>query len=790
MLKNHLKIAWRNILRHPGYSLLNITGFGMGIAASFVLLIYVRQEMSYEQHFEQHDKICRIASDFYGMGGFAVTSEAFFNWAKEDCKAVKYATAVNGLGTGMAVEVDGTNYIEGTGLAIDSNFFRIFSFEFLEGKARHLMKQPNEVVITAPLAKKYFGNNSAIGETLLIGKEKTPYKVTGVLQPTTQKSHLKADMFLPINMENKPSWLSASIYVYLQLHENATLAQLEQSIEQLRKDKIFPTVSKESDYQAWAKGSQRVEYFVQPLQDIYFHSKFKFDITEGGNFQQVMILGIIGIFLILIAIINYVNLTTARSSIRAKEVGVKKTLGAQRNTLARQFLTESLLITMIAMFVAGGLGELLLTVFENITGQVILSTIFSNWQNIVGLIVFSLIAGLLAGIYPALYLTKFQPVKILKGSFKLSGNKQLRGSLVVFQFVIAISLIISSLIVFKQLNYMQEADKGFEQNGVLVIENMKDLGNNAKAFKKEIERFPQVKLTSFNDRMPAGNSIWMSTFKTPEMEKGLMVQTFPGDENYLSTLGFRLIKGRNFSKDLPSDTSAVLLNQSAVKALGLTGKDPIGMEVTDKGYKVIGVIQDFNFQSLKQEIEPAAMTFGAAGARLSIKLSGHQMADFIGQLEKTWQKFQPEEPISYAFLDDNFAQLAMKEKMLGKAVSIFTLMAIFIACLGLFGLAAFMAEQRAKEIGIRKVLGANITGIIGLLSKDFLKLVLIAILIAVPLSYFFMDKWLADFAYRIEMQWWIFALAGFGAALIAFLTISVQSIKAAIANPIKALKNE
>ena len=778
------------MLRHPGYSLLNIIGFGMGIAASFVLFLYVQQEMSYEKHFDNNDKICRIASDFYNMGGFAVASEAFFNWAKADCKEVKHATAVNGLGEEMLVELDGTKYIEGTGLAIDSSFFRVFSFEFLEGNPRHLMKKPDEVVITAPLAKKYFRNASAIGETILIGKEKKPYRVTGVLKPITNKSHLKADIFLPIEMENKPNWLSASIYVYLQLHENATYAQLEQSIEQLRKTEIFPIFSKEKDYEAWANGSQRVEFFVQPLKDIYFHSKFRFDITEGGNFQQVAILGIIGLFLILIAIINYVNLTTARSAIRAKEVGVKKTLGAQRNTLAKQFLTESILISLMAMLVAGGLGEFLLTIFENITGQVILSTIFSNWQNMLALILFSLVAGLLAGIYPAFYLTRFQPVKILKGSFKLSGNKALRGSLVVFQFVIAISLIISSLVVFRQLQYMQEADKGFEQEGVLIVENIKELGKNAAAFKEEIERFPQVKLTSFNNRMPAGNSIWMSTYKTPEMEKAITMQTFPADENYLATLGFRLIKGRNFSKDLPSDTSAVLLNQAAIKALGLTGKDPLGQEVSTKGYKVVGVIQDFNFQSLKQEIEPAALTYDAEGSRLSIKLSGHQIADFIGQLEKTWQQFQPKEPISYAFLDDNFAQLAIKEKMLGKAVSIFTLMAVFIACLGLFGLAAFMAEQRTKEIGIRKILGANISGIVRLLSKDFIKLVLIAIGIAVPLSYFFMDKWLQDFAYRIEMQWWIFAMAGLGAVLIAFLTISIQSIKAALANPINALRSE
>lgn len=791
MFKNHLKIAWRNILRHPGYSLLNIVGFGTGIAASFVLLLYVQQEMSYEKHFDNHDKIYRVASEFYNMGGFSVTSEAFYNWAKNECKEIKHTTAINGLGSETKIRVDGNTYLEGRGLAIDSNFFKVFSFDFLEGNPRHLMKQPNEVVITAALAKKYFGNASALGEVLQIGKDKKNYQVSGVLKPSIHKSHLNADLFLPITLKNEPNWLSASIFVYFQLLEGATVAQLEKSIEVLRKEKIYPIFAKEGlDFETWTNGGQTVQFFLQPLASIYFHSKFRFDLTEGGSFQQVMILGIIGLFLILIAIINYVNLTTARSSIRGKEVGVKKTLGARKGMLAKQFLTESILITFLAMLLAGGLGEFLLTVFERITGQQILQTIFADWQNLIGLIVFSLFAGLLAGVYPALYLTKFKPVKILKGNLKLSGNKGLRGGLVVFQFAIAICLIISSLVVFQQLNYMQEADKGFEQEGVLTIENITELGQNAIAFQKEIERFPQVKMTSFNDRMPAGSFLWMYSYKTPEMEKAISMQTFPADENYLSTLGFRLIKGRNFSKDLPSDSTAVLLNQAAVKALGLTGKDPIGMEVTDEGHKVIGVIQDFNFSSLKNEIEPVALTFDAEGRRLSIKLSGTQMADFVEQLESTWQKFGPPEPISYAFLDDNFAKLAEKEKMLGQAVGIFTLMAIFIACLGLFGLAAFMAEQRTKEIGIRKVLGANVAGIVGLLSKDFLKLVIIAILIAAPFSYFFMDKWLQDFAYRIEMQWWVFAVAGIGAMLIAFLTISVQSIKAALANPIQSLKNE
>lgn len=789
MLKNNLKIAWRKLFRRPIYSGLNIVGLALGIAASFVLLFFVKEETSYDKHFEHKDQIYRIASDFYNMGGFARTSAALYSWLKEDCKEVKYVTAIDGLGNDMSIEVDGVEYIEGKGMAIDSNFFRLFSFELTEGNPRRLMKNPDEAVLSERLAKKYFGDAPAIGETILVGKDKKPYQVAGVVKEDKRKTHLRSDLFLPLELKEDKRWTSAAIFVYVQLHEQTTIAQLEESMEGLKRDKIYPTFPNESSYESWAAGSHRVEYFPQPLTDIYLHSKFRFDMIQGGNPQQIAILGAIGIFLILIAIINYINLTTARSSVRAKEIGVKKTLGAKRPLLAGQFLTESVFTSLLAMVFAGALAEALLQVFEKITGHAIMDSIFADWRHLALLIVFSILTGLIAGAYPAFYLTQFKPVKILKGQFSLRGNKKLRGGLVVFQFAIAAGLIIASLVVFQQLKYMQQADKGFEQEGVLIVNNVRELGEQAQAFRQEMERYPQVISTSFNDRLPAGNFLWMYTFQTPEMEESITIQTFPVDENYLPTLGLRLIEGRNFSEEIASDSNAVILNESAVEALGLVGKDLIGAEVNE-GVRVIGVVKDFNFQSLREKIEPAVMSFGPNGHRLALKLKGVQMADFITDLESNWQKFSPEEPIAYTFLDDNFAKLAAKEKMLGQAVTMFTLLAIVIACLGLFGLAAFMAEQRTKEIGIRKVLGASVSSLVGLLSKDFLKLVFIALLIASPLAYYLMNRWLADFAYRIHIQWPVFALTGFSAILIAFLTVSFQSIKAALANPVNSLRNE
>jgi putative ABC transport system permease protein len=790
MFRNHLKIAVRNLFRYPGFSLLNISGLALGIAASFVLLLYVRQETSYDQHFDHSEKIVRIASDFYDMGGFARTSESLYHWLREECKEVKTATALVPVGNDTPIEVDGVAYIEGRALSADSNFFRVFSFPMLEGNARHLLKRADEVVLTERLARKYFGNSPAVGEVIFVGKERTPYRVSGVVQDDPHKTHIQGDLFLPIKMKGKENWTSSAIFVYAMLHEQATVGQLEQSLERLKRDKIFPTFPNETSYESWATGSHRVEYFVQPLQDIYLHSDFQFDLTAGGNPAQVTILGIIGIFLIFIAMVNYVNLTTARSSVRAKEVGVKKTLGAFRPTLIKQFLTESVFTSLLAMVLAGGVAELLLGIFEKITGQVILETIFNDGRYLLALACLSLLTGLLAGSYPAFYLTQFQPVKILKGKFALAGNSKLRGGLVVFQFAVAIALIIGTAVVFRQLDYMQNTDKGFEQEGVLIVTNINKLADQKEAFRQEISRLPQVANTSFNDRMPGGNFLWMYTYQTPDMDNSITIQTFPADENYVPTLGLRLKSGRNFSKDIASDSTAIILNEAAVAALGLSGKDPIGAIVNEGGYHVVGVVQDFNFQSLRDKIEPTAMGFGANGHRLAVKLKGHQMADFLTELDHTWQRFSPEESISYNFLDENFAQLAEQEKMLGQAVAFFTSLAILIACLGLFGLAAFMAEQRTKEIGIRKVLGATTASLIGLLSKDFLKLVVIALVVASPIAWYFMKNWLDNFAYRIDLEWWVFAVAGFLAVGVAFLTVSFQSVRAALANPVKSLRSE
>ncbi len=789
MIYNYLKISWRNLLINPGYSFLNIFGLALGIAASFVLFLFVRQETSYDQHFENSDKIYRIASDFFNMGGFACTSPALYSWLKEDCNEAKIVTALDPVGNDVIIKVAEKEYLEGAGLAIDSNFFKVFSFTFSEKTSKVITLRPNEIVLSEELAIKFFGETKALGRTILVGEDQQPYKVSGVIKNDKRKTHLIADYFLPIELDIKPNWTSASIFVYVMLHDQADLAQLEQSLESLKRNIIYAPFSNDQNYEEWKSSNHRVDYFPQPLEDIYLHSKYQFDFSARGNAQQVTILGIIGLFLIILAVINYVNLTTARSAIRAKEVGVKKTLGAGRSTLSMQFIIESMFTSSLAMVLAGGIVELLLIVFKKITGQPIIGSLLGDWQHSTLLAVFSLGIGLLAGIYPAFYLTRFKPISVLKGVVSISGNKLFRSGLVVFQFFIAASLIIGSLIVYQQMKFMQNSDKGFEQEGVLIVTNMQELDTQAKAFKQEISRFPQVTSISFNDRIPAGNTLWMSTYRTPEMEDDITIQTFPIDENYIPTLGLRLREGRNFLSDVAADSLAIIINQAAIGVLGLAGKNPLGAIINDD-LRIVGVVENFNFQSLRETITPAIMTFGATGRRLAIKLTGSEISNFLVELEKTWSRFSPDEPIAYTFLDENFSRLAEKEKMLSQAVTIFTFMAILIACLGLLGLAAFTIQQRRKEIGIRIILGASISGVVNLLSKDFLKLVVIALLLASPIAYYFAGQWLQDFAYHVTIHWWVFALTGISLILVAIMVVSFLGLRVAINNPIDSLRSE
>lgn len=788
MLPTFLKAALRNFRKYPGYAFLNLTGLAVGLAASFVLLLYAYRELTYDQQYPGGERIYRIATDFYRMGGFAKSQEQLLDVLPQECPDIELATRFERGFRETPVAVGNTIYQEPRYFFIDTNYFELFPHHFLEGSPAQAMRSPGEVVLSEHLARKYFGEESALGKTIEIGKEKKPCTVVAVVRER-DKTHLQAGLWLPLELpeERNSAWTNVSYYNYVRLKEQGSREGLERSLQAILKNHAWPASQSESTFEQWAAANQAVQFFVQPLKDIYLHSEYKFEVSLGGNPTQVYALGLIGLFIILIAGVNYVNLTTARTSIRAKEVGVKKTLGAPRAALVRQFLGESAVNSLLALGLAFVLAHALSVIFAGAAWAPLLKAAFSRPLYLGALLIFALAVGFLSGLYPAFYLTRFRPVNILKGETALGGNKLLRGSLVVGQFAIAIGLITSSIVVFQQLKYMQNKDKGFEMEGVLVIENAGMLDGQAETFRQELAQQSQVVRAAFSGRLPTDGSVWMYTYRTPEMAEALTIQTFPVDAEAIPTLGMRLLEGRNFSREIASDSTAAILNEAAVRALGL--EEPIGAEINE-GQRVIGVVHDFNFQSLKHKVEPVVMTYTATGGRLALKLQGQDMAGFLSTLQDTWKRFSPDEPLRYFFLDDNFAQLAASERTLGRAIAAFTLLALLIACLGLFGLAAFTAEQRTKEIGIRKILGASVASLVGLLSKDFLKLVALALFIALPLAWYAMQRWLQNFAYRIGIEWWVLALAAGLALLIAFLTVSVQSVRVATGNPVEALRSE
>jgi putative ABC transport system permease protein len=787
MLRNHLKIALRNLVKYKGFSMLNIFGLTLGIASSFVILMYVWQELTCDRHFADYNRIYRISTDFFDMGGFA-KSQKILHDKIVDYKDIEAATAFDRGFQEIPVLVNTTVYRERNYFSVDSNYFKVFTYHFLEGDPQNLMRSPDEIVLSEKLAKKFFGNLSAFGKTVSIGKDKTTYRITGIIANDEHKTHLVADMWMPVSFKENDSWSSASYYNYVKLKEGSDRSELKKDLDDILLQYAYPFSNSSKPFAQWKDDPASIKFFIQPFKDIYLYSTFKFDISPNGNPTQVYILGIIGIFIILIAVVNYVNLTTARSSIRAKEVGIKKTLGAGRKSLVVQFLCETALVSFVAMLLSIAVAVELVNTFHALTGTQLVNSLFLNWQQPAILLSFVLVIGLLAGLYPAFYLTSFSPKKILKGDLTLKGNKNFRSSLVVFQFTLAIGLIICTLVVQHQLTFMQNKDKGFDETGVLIINNAGALGKNTEAFRQSLAARSQVISTSFSQRTPAGNSVWMYTYQTPQMTEAKTIQTFPADDKFIPTLGIHILQGRNFSKELASDSTAAIINEAAVTALEL--KKPIGAQIND-GQKVIGVISDFNFQSLHEKIAPVVLSYSKEGYELAVKLQGRQhVSDFITFLNSKWKSYSNDEPLQYSFLDENFAALAEKERLLGKAVTFFTVLALLIAAIGLFALTTFTVEQRVKEIGIRKILGANIQSIVALISKDFVSLIIIAALIAFPLAWFAMNKWLQGFAYRIDISWWLFIASATIALLIALMTISVQAIKAAIANPIKSLRIE
>lgn len=806
MFRNYFKIALRTLSRNKGFSLINILGLSIGIATCLLILLFVTDELSFDRFHKKADQIVRVA--FHGHLRGEKMNEA--NVMPPTAQALKInfpevlqATRLKDYGRPRITY--GDKLFRNDNFAyVDSNFFQVFTIPLLKGNEKTALIEPNSIVVSAAFAQKYFGEEDPMGKIIQLKDDNTNFRVTGLFGKIPSNSHFQFEVFASMagfEPARSDSWMTSDFYTYLELPKGYNYKKLEAKLQPVVDRYIGPQLQQATglDLQAFRKSGNDVGLYLQPLTDIHLHSDFISDLSPAGDIKYVYIFGIIAAFMLLIACINFMNLSTASASKRAREVGIRKVMGSLKGQLVRQFLVEAIVLAVISTVLAIVLVYLALPLFNNLSGKELqFSFVVSPWI-IPGLLAFALLTGLLAGSYPAFFLSSFNPIRILKG--KLSSGKNnagLRSGLVVFQFIISILLIVGTTVVYKQLSYIQHKKLGYDKEQVLVIEETYWLGANEQAFRDQLLHDPRISSITSSGYLPAGQSYYNNFMVFPDNKSTEYIKAlrYEVDQDYMTTLGIQLDRGRNFSREFGTDSAGIILNQAAVKAFGWTD-DPIGHFVNhaenngDKQrYQVIGVVKDFHFKSLHERISPLVMTLSRNSGNLIVKLKTKDVAGVLASMKKQWDDYKASSNFSYSFLDDRFMKTYQAEQKVGDILLVFAGLTIFVACMGLFGLATFTAEQRTKEIDIRKVLGASITSITRMLSQQFLKLVFIAFLVAAPMAWFIMNRWLQDFAYRIQLDAWIFLLAALLAILITLITVSFRAIRAAIANPIDALRSE
>lgn len=811
MLRNYLKIAWRNLLKNKIFSFINIAGLAIGLSCFLLIALYVVDELSYDRFYQNADRIYRINADIKFGGAdmkLAVSSDPMGATLKKDYPQVEQFVRLYTSSGRRFIKKGNEFIIENRVAHADSTLFDVFSIPVLEGNPKTALKAPKSIVVSESAAKKYFGTTQAVGKTLEIGvNNQGIYNVTAVYADMPTNTHLHFDFIFSMDDVdyNFGNFLSHNFYTYIRLREGVDYKQFDKHFEEVINRHILPQAKQFMEIKSmdeFKKAGNKLEYSLMPLTDIHLKSDRYAEMGVNGSMQYVYIFGAVALFLLLIACINFMNLSTARSANRAKEVGIRKVLGTERQTLMGQFIAELALTSYIALLLALLIIVLLIPYFNDLTAKSFtLSTVFSL-QYLPFLLLLPLVVGILAGYYPAFFLSSYKPIEVLKTKLNAGFAKSnLRNLLVTFQFVVSLTLIIATIIVYQQLNYIQTRSLGFSKDQVLILSGTTALQNNKEAFKNEVAQLSGVKSASYAGYLPVSNSSRSDNSFSKEavmtQKSALSMQVWNIDHDYIPTLSMEIVKGRNFSRGFGSDSTATIINETAAKMLGYD--DPIGKRIyTSDGntsdmnieLTIVGVVKDFHFESLRQNIGPLCFRLGFNRWEMAFKINTANTPQLIGQIEAKWKKIAPEMPFKYHFLDESFDDMYRAEQRIGKVALIFAFLTILIACLGLFGLVTYMTEQRVKEIGIRKVLGASIPTIVGLLSKDFLKLVVISIYIASPLAYYAMSQWLQDFAFRIDIEWWIFVAAGAAALFIAFATVGYQSVKAALMNPVNSLKSE
>jgi putative ABC transport system permease protein len=806
MIRNFLKIAWRNLVKNRTYSIINITGLAVGLASFILIALYVVDELSYDRYNEKAERIYRVNSDIR-FGGtelhLAVSSDPMGPTLKKDYPQVEEYTRIYASSGDKQVKKGDQFINEANVMHADSTFFSVFTIPALYGDTRTALNEPNTVVITATTAKKYFETTNAIGK--VIEADGIPYKVTAVIKDIPRTSHFTADFIFTMDNANYNfgNFLSHNHQTYIVLKPGTDYKIFEKNFHQViakyvvAQAKQFMQINSMEEFE---KAGNKLEYSLMPVTDIHLHSDRVAELGVNGDIQYVYVFAAVALIVLLIACVNFMNLSTARSANRAREVGIRKVLGTNRGSLIRQFLLESIVTAFIASIIAVGAAVLLLPYFNTLANKTLEIGGLADPRVLPFLILLPFVIGILAGSYPALYLSAFRPIAVLKG--KLSGGSKksgVRNVLVVFQFATCIFLVIGTLVVYNQLNYIQSKKLGFNKDQVLIVDGTGDMGGKARTFKNEVLKISGVSAGTMSSFLPVPSSRNDNTFSRESVldsKNGMNMQVWTVDDEYAKVVGTEMLQGRFFSKDFPTDTFGIVINESTAAWLGggnVLGKKIYSFEGQDNhavALTVLGVVKNFHFESLKKNIGPLMFRLGRSHGIASFKVNTANIQNLVEQVEKKWTAMAPGRPFRYRFMDESFTNMYRDEQRVGKIAFTFALLAIIIACLGLFGLATFMAEQRTKEIGIRKVLGASVQGLIRLLSIDFLKLVLFSFVLAAPLAWYFMNQWLQDFAFRINITWWIFLVAGMLAVIIALLTVSFQAVRAALANPIKSLRTE
>jgi len=790
MIRNNIKIFFRNLFRNPVFSLINILSLTIGIACSILIILYVKYELSFDNFHQHKSQVYRVAMRMKTQENEDVTANttaAVGPTMVQDFAGIEKTVRLRSPQNGFFNIGEKKSYETGI-IYADSTFFEVFSFKLLTGDPKDVLTRPYSLVISEETAKKIFGEKNPVGQSVKLNN-KEDLIITGVVAKPPSNSHIQFSNLISFTSLYEDSrlhmdWDGGWQYcTYIKLMEQYPIVDLKSKMD----DFMYKYINKK--YEQYGASLNPV---FQPLKSIYLHSNLSGEIGPVGNPSNIYIFSSISIFILIIACINFMNLTTALSTRRAKEVGIRKVTGARRFILIRQFLTESILLSSIGLIIALIIIEIILPYFNNLISKDLHIYQLSNWQIIIGFPLIIFFVGILAGSYPAGYLSAFKPTQIIQGILTTGkGKSNIRNILVLLQFIISIALIICTSSIYNQLNYIKKKDLGFDNNHIILLPLVGDEAKEKfEIILTELKALPDIINTSVSSDYP-GHGFTSNGYIPEGYEKPVMINVIDVDYDFLNTMGLEISEGRNFSRKYVTDRNAYLVNETFVKKMNW--KEPLGKKISRGGdHEVIGVVEDFHFATLHEEIAPLIFTMKPylGFDYIIVKIRKEGITSTIKSIEKKWQAITPYEPFDYFFLDDEFRKVYRHELQFGKLLFYFTILAIGIACMGLFGLASFITEQRTKEVGIRKAMGATSISVVTLFSKDFTRWVLISNLFAWPAAFYFLNKWLQNFAYRIQFPFWIFIVTSVVALLIAFLTVSYKSFRVANINPAESLRHE